>query len=107
MIESIARVAGFTVLATVFYVSLSGAKGRWVGVQEIGGLMKRIRAILATTVRIAGWFSLPTVLFLAAIGPFVWGLYLVAEPLAWVIPSGAVLALAVWQSLGRPKRGSR
>lgn len=61
--------------------------------------------------RVTSWLSVPTVLFLAAVGPFVWGLHLVNEALAWIVPSGGAIGLALWQSraflVGGPRRARR
>lgn len=76
----------------------------------------RIGGILGRTVdagkRLSGLLTVPTVLFALAIGPFVWGLHMLNAALAWLVPSGAVLALALWQSRAfligrRPVRGGR
>lgn len=69
--------------------------------------MTRIRVILSLVAngskRLLGLFTLPTVAALVGTALSVWGLHMVYEPLAFIVPGSALVAGALWLAL--PARG--
>lgn len=62
-----------------------------------------LTAIAEACKRFGGLFTVPTVASLAGAGLLVWGLWIVWEPLALIVPGGSLVGFGVWA--GWPRAG--